>query len=122
MIVDCKPTGESEIRKNVGESAIKNQQAAIPSIKIRAAQVEPALRTLQFAAALAQLRGAIWTILPRIFFSFGYTVPQGCRGLIVVHSLPNASLLRSLTASIICSSLGIRRLRRARVGCHRRPA
>ena len=35
-------------------------------IKIRAAQIEPALRTLQLATALAQLCRAVWTILRRI--------------------------------------------------------
>jgi hypothetical protein len=36
------------------------------SIKIRAAQIKPALRTLHLAPALPQLRRAVRTILPRI--------------------------------------------------------
>jgi|SRR3954447_12990220 len=36
------------------------------SVEIRAAQIEPALRTLQLAATLAQLRGTVGTVLCRI--------------------------------------------------------
>jgi hypothetical protein len=42
------------------------QPTADSSVEIRAAHIEPALRALQLAAALAQLHRAIRTILPRI--------------------------------------------------------
>lgn len=48
------------------EPATNDERLTTLSIKVRAAQIKPALRTLQFAAALAQLCGAVRTILRRI--------------------------------------------------------
>lgn len=45
---------------------LKSQIRSLQSVEIGAAQIEPALRALEFAAALAQLRRAIRTVLPRI--------------------------------------------------------
>lgn len=85
------------------QSTIKNRYSTISLIKVRAAQIKPALRTLQLAPALAQLRRTIRTVLPRISRLRRTPRPLFFRSSLgfLRHIFSHAQAARSFTASAV---------------------
>jgi hypothetical protein len=63
------------------------------SVEVRAAQIESTLRTLQFASALAQLGGAVGTVLARVRLHRRRSVPWRWGRLLLIHGVPRLTCM-----------------------------